>query len=59
MNVSEALMVAEIGCVSGILKQQAVEKLAHEVVRLRRIVEAAGEDSTPPGERDEMEEAAA
>ena len=57
MNVADALEVANIGCESGILNRRAVVSLAREVWRLRRIVEAAGEDSTPPGEEEEHEEA--
>jgi hypothetical protein len=59
MNVADALQVAELGVESGILTRRALVSLAREVMRLRKIVEAAGEDSTPPGQREEMEEAAA
>lgn len=59
MNVADALVVAEIGCESGILKGRALISLAGEVLRLRKVMDAAGMDSTPPGEREELEEATA
>lgn len=59
MNVADALQVAELGVESGILTRRALVALAREVWRLRKIVDAAGGDSTAPGERDEMEEVAA
>jgi hypothetical protein len=52
-------MVAEIGCESGILTRRALVTLGSEVLRLRKVVEAAGLDSTPPAEREELEEATA
>jgi hypothetical protein len=51
------LSVVEIGCESGILRGRALVALAGEVLRLRKVVEAAGLDSTPPGEREELAEA--
>ncbi len=57
MNVADALSVVEIGCESGILRGRALVALAGEVLRLRKVVEAAGLDSTPPGEREELAEA--
>ena len=59
MNVADALMVAEIGCESGILRGRALIALAGEVLRLRKMVEAAGIDATPLGEREDLEEATA
>lgn len=59
MNVEDALMVAEIGCESGILTRRALVALGGEVHRLRKMLEAAGIDATPQAEREEMEEAAA
>jgi hypothetical protein len=58
MNVADALEVANLDCHSGILNRRALVSLAREVWRLRKIVEAAGEDSTPPGEAEELEESA-
>ena len=53
MNVAEALMVAEIGCQSGILKGRALLSLASEVLRLRKVMEEAGIDAAPQAEREE------
>jgi len=59
VNVADALSVVEIGCESGILRGRALISLASEVLRLRKMVEAEGLDSTPPGEREDLEEATA
>lgn len=59
MNVADALMVAEIGCESGILTRRALVTLGSEVHRLKRLLDEAGIDATPQAEREEMEGATA
>lgn len=59
MNVADALMVAEIGCESGILTRRALVALGGEVNRLKRLLEEAGIDAAPQAEREEMEGATA
>jgi hypothetical protein len=50
VNVADALMVAEIGCESGILTRRALVALGGEVHRLQKLLQA---------EREEMEGATA
>jgi hypothetical protein len=59
VNVADALMVAEIGCESGILTRRALVALGGEVHRLQKLLEEAGIEAAPQAEREEMEGATA